>query len=215
MAQTVELQVESRTLLGKAAKRLRRADIIPANIYGHKKPSVAVQIESVPFDRVRREHARSVLSLRLPNGVTETALIRSIQRDPRTTFILHVDFERVSLSERVTMKLPLRFVGEAPGVKVQGGILLPLLDALEVECRASDIVEALDVDISGLEEIDSALHAGDIKLPRGYKLLTDAAESIVKIQAPRVEVAEVEAAPAAEAGQAAPAAGGESAPSKE
>jgi len=214
MAQTVELQVEPRTHLGKAAKHLRRADIIPANIYGHKKPSVAVQIEAIPFDRVRREHARSVLSLRLPDGVTETALIRFIQRDPRTTFILHVDFERVSLSERVTMKLPLRFVGEAPGVKMQGGILLPLLEALEVECRASDIVEALEVDITGLEEIDSALHAGDIKLPRGYKLLTDAAEPIVKIQAPRVEVAE-EAAPAAEAEQAAPAAEGEPAPSEE
>ncbi|HEY7417456.1 MAG TPA: hypothetical protein VH593_19890, partial [Ktedonobacteraceae bacterium] len=116
MAKTVELQVAPRTLLGKATKRLRRADIIPANIYGHKKASVAVQIEAVPFDRVRREHARSVLSLRLPDGAAETALIRSIQRDPRTTFILHVDFERVSLSERVTLKVPLHFVGEAPGV---------------------------------------------------------------------------------------------------
>jgi large subunit ribosomal protein L25 len=211
MAQTVELQVAPRTLLGKAAKRLRQADIIPANIYGHKEPSVAVQIEAIPFDRVRREHARSVLSLRLPNGVTETALIRSIQRDPRTTFILHVDFERVSLSERVAIKLPLHFVGEAPGVKMQGGILLPLLEALEVECRASDILESLDVDVSGLAEIDSSLHAGNIKLPRGYKLLTDAEEPIVKIQAPRVE----EAAPAAEAEQAAPAAEGESASSEE
>ncbi|HEY7417539.1 MAG TPA: hypothetical protein VH593_20315, partial [Ktedonobacteraceae bacterium] len=78
-------------------------------------------------------------------------------------------------------------------------------------CRASDIVESLDVDISDLTEIDSALHASDVKLPRNYKLLTDADESVVKIQAPRVEVEEVAPAAEAEKVATAPAAEGESA----
>lgn len=208
---TIELDVAPRMILGKASKRLRKANIIPANIYGHKKATVAVQVDAIAFDRVRRGHARSILSLRLPDAPTETALIRSIQRDPRTNFILHVDFERVSLSERITIKVPLHFVGEAPGVKIQGGVLLSLLEALEVECRADEIVESIDVDIDGLEDIGSTLRAEDVKLPRGYTLLTEASELIVKVQAPRV-VEEVPAAPAAEGeGEtaAAPAAEGE------
>jgi large subunit ribosomal protein L25 len=110
---------------------------------------------------------------------------------------LHIDFSRVSLKERITMKVPLRFVGEAPGVKFGGGVLLHLLDALEVECTASDIVDYIEVDISSLTEIDSILHAEDVRLPANFTLITDPNEGIAKVAATRAERAE-EAAEAAE-----------------
>jgi large subunit ribosomal protein L25 len=203
MAQEIELQISPRVVLGKATKRLRKQGIIPANIFGHKEESQAVQVEELAFEGLRRTNrTKSILTLRMPgNRRTQTALIRHIQRDPRSGKILHIDFYRVSLTERITIKVPLRFVGEAPGVKIEGGVLLHVLDALEVECAAQDIVQYLDVDISPLAEIDVAIHAGDIQLPANYTLITDPKEVVAKVAATRAEIAEeaVEAAASAEA----------------
>ena len=203
MAQQTELRVSPREVMGKATKRLRKSGIIPANISGHKEASQAVQVEALAFEALKRAHAAtSIITLRLPgSGRAQTVLVRRVQRDPRSGKILHIDFSRVSLTERITMKVPLHFVGEAPGVKDEGGVLLHLLDALEVECTASDIVDYIEVDISSLTEIDSILHAEDVRLPANYTLITDPNEGIAKVAATRAEKAEEaeEAAPAEEA----------------
>jgi large subunit ribosomal protein L25 len=205
MAQRTELEISRREVMGKAVKRLRKVGIIPANIFGHNEASMAVQVDAIAFERLRRSHgSRSVLTLRMPGAKsTETALIRHVQRDPRTDKVIHVDFFRVSLSERIKVKVPLRFTGEAPAVKTENGVLLHLLDFIEVECVARDIPEYLEVDVSGLDEIDAILHASDVKLPAKFTLLTDPEEGIVKVAASRAEVAE-EAAEAAAASEAAP-----------
>ncbi len=201
MAEQRELAVAPRTVMGKATKRLRKEGIIPANIYGHKEEPQAIQIEELAFDRLRREHgSRNIVALRLPDSSTpQTALIRKVQRDPRTGKILHIDFGRVSLTERVTGSVPLHFVGEAPGVKMESGVLLHLLEALQVECAASDIVEFIEVDISSLAHIDDALYARDVKLPANYTLITDPDEGIAKVAATRAERAEEVAEEAAQA----------------
>ncbi|GHO86795.1 50S ribosomal protein L25 [Dictyobacter formicarum] len=204
MAELTVLEVQPRTVMKKATRRLRRAGILPANIYGHKQEPMPIQLDAVIFDRLRRHHAvRNIISLRLPDAPEQTALIRHVQHAP-TGEVLHVDFTRVSLRERLEVKVPMHFVGVAPGVKIQGGMLLHLLDALAVECTALAIVESLDVDIASLTDIDSTLHAKDVKLPNGYKLVTDPDEPIVKVSAPRVEVPEV--VPAAEVAEEVPAA---------
>jgi large subunit ribosomal protein L25 len=199
MAETV-LEISPREVKGKATKRLRNAGIIPANISGHKEESQAVQVEALAFEALKRARgATSIITLRLSGSKrVQTALVRRVQRDPRSGKILHIDFSRVSLTERITMKVPLRFVGEAPGVKAEGGVLLHLLDALEVECTASDIVEFIEVDVSPLAEIDSMLHAEDVQLPANFTLITDPKEGIAKVAATRAEKAE-EAEAAAEA----------------
>ncbi len=198
MAQATELAVTPRTVVGKATKRLRKTGVIPANIYGHKEASIAVQIDAHTFDRLRREHGlRNIVSLRLPGEKgTQTVLVRNIQYDSISGKILHVDFSRVSMQERIEMKIPLHFIGEAPGVKLHGGVVLHLLEALPVECKASDIIDAIEVDLSPLTEIDSMVYARDVKLPAGYKLAVDADDPIVKVTPPRVELPEAEAATA-------------------
>lgn len=174
MANRVELEIAPRTVMGKAVKRLRKDGIIPANIFGHKQEPVAVQVKEAEYDHLRRSHGtRGILSLHMPDAAPETALIRHVQRDPRTGKILHIDFFRVSLSERIEVKIPLRFVGESPSVKNEGGVLLHLLDALEVECRAADIVEALEVDVSPITQIDGVIYAREVQLPPDYTLVTD------------------------------------------
>jgi large subunit ribosomal protein L25 len=207
MAQQTELEISRREVMGKAVKRLRKEGIIPANIFGHNEASMAIQIDAGAFERLRRSHSsRSVLTLRISGTMsTQTALIRHVQREPHTSKIIHVDFFRVSLSERIRVKVPLHFIGEAPAVKTENGVMLHLLDAIEIECVARDIPEYLEVDVSGLTEIDAILHASDVKLPANFTLITDPEEGIVKVAATRAEVAE-EAAEAAAASEAAPAA---------
>lgn len=206
MAQRTELAISHREVMGKATKRLRKAGIIPANIFGHKETPQAVQLEAIEFERLRRSHAATgIIALRLPDksGV-QTALIRHVQHDPRSGKVIHIDFFRVSMTERLNVKVPLHFVGEAPGVKVEGGVLLHLLDTLEVECRARDIPENIEIDVSSLADIDSILHAGEVKLPASITLVTDPNEGVVKVAASRLEKEIEEAAPEAAAPEAAP-----------
>src|SRR6266704_6201575 len=160
MAQQTELEIAPREVMGKATKRLRKAGIIPGNIFGHKEEPKAVQIDAVAFDRLRRSHAATgVITLRMPKiRRVQTALIRHVQHDPRSGKVVHVDFFRVSMNESVTVKVQLHFVGEASAVKDEGGVLLHLLDALEVECLARNIPEYIEVDVTPLTEIDSMLH---------------------------------------------------------
>lgn len=193
MATAVELVVNPRSVIGKATKQLRRAGLIPANISGHGEPPQAVQLEALAFENLRRNHhATGMISLQIEGAKrAQTALIRHVQRNPLSGAVQHIDFLRVSMRDRITVKVPLRLEGSAPGVKVEGGTLLHLLDALEVECAAGDIVEALEVDISSLEHLDDILHATDVTLPTNFTLVTDPAEPIVKIAPPRVEKAEV------------------------
>nr|BBH93853.1 50S ribosomal protein L25 [Thermogemmatispora argillosa] len=214
MAPMAELEVQRRQVLGKATRRLRRQGIIPANIFGHKEPPLAIQLEAAAFERFRRQHkAASLVTLRIPgDSFAETALVHSIQRDPCTGKILHVDFFRVSQEEEVEVKVPLHLVGEAPAVKESGGTLLRLLDALEVACRATEIPEAIEVDVSPLVEVEQIIHAGEIKLPPNVRLLTDPHEPVVKAEPPAVEVEEAaEAAPAAQPAASAQPQSGESA----
>ncbi len=208
MAKQAELVAEPREITGKATRKLRQTGKIPANIFGHNEQPLAVQIASSDFEMLRREHRTTgVISLKIAGKKAQTALIRHVQRNPLNGHIIHIDFFRVSLRERITAKVPLHFTGVAPGVKVEGGVLLHLLEALEVECEAGDLVEALEVDISELNQIDDLLHAKDVKLPANYTLITDPEEPVVKVTPPRAE--KVEEAPTAAATEApeAPAAG--------
>jgi len=196
MAEKIELAVSRREAIGKAAKRLRKAGIIPANIFGHHEPSLAIQLDAVAFDRVRRTHgARGIISLRVAGDrQLHTVLIRHVERDAISDKILHIDFFRVSMSERITVKAPLHLTGEAPAVKLENGVLLHLLDALEIECRASDIPENITVDVSSLAAIDDIIYAKDIQLPANFTLITAPDEPIAKVAATRAEIAEATAA---------------------
>ncbi len=205
MAEKVELIVTPRESSGKAAKRLRKDGILPANIYGHHENSQSIQIEVRDFERILRLHAATgLINLRQSSdGAIQTALIRHVQHDPRSGKPIHVDFFRVSMNERLNVKVTLHFVGEALGVKNEGGVLLHLLDTIEIEGMASDLPEFIEVDISPLTDIDSILHAGDVNLPDGFTLITDANEGVAKVAATRVEKADEDATAEAAAAETA------------
>ena len=188
MTQQRELEVTPRSIFGKETKKLRREGKIPGNISGHGQESVGIQFSGLAFEHLSQQHGSgSVVSLKglQPNG--ETVLVRHVHRNSVNGKILHVDFTRVGMNERIESRIPLHFVGDAPGVKLFGGVLLHLIEALPVQCNASDIVEGLDVDVSGLTEIDAILYARDTKLPANYTLTINPDEPIAKIAATRGE----------------------------
>jgi large subunit ribosomal protein L25 len=209
MAKPTELVISPREITGKATKQLRKAGIIPANVSGRGEEPQAVQVEAAAFEGLRRSHhATGMISLKFDDAKkNQTALIRYVQREPRSGKILHIDFFRVNLGDQITARVPLHFVETAPGVKIEGGSLLHLIEALEIGCAAGDIVDAIEVDVSSLEHIEDMLHAKDVKLPANYILLTDPEEPIVKVTPPRAEkgkaVAEAPAAAEAPAQEAA------------
>src|SRR5262249_27701509 len=134
----------------------------------------------------------------------ETVVVRHVEREPVTRAIQHVDFLHVELSQPIHARLPLHLIGEAPAVKLYGGVMLTLLDSIEVEAKPTDLPQALTLDIGGLEELKATLHVRDIQAPRNVKVLTDGDEPVVKIEPPRVVEVVPAPAPTEEAAPVAP-----------
>jgi large subunit ribosomal protein L25 len=215
----VELNVSPRPVLGKKVKRLRREGIIPANVYGHALDSVAIQVPRDELVRVIRTAGRNeIIYLRLDGEEPRPTFVRQVQRNPVTDAILHVDFYQISLLEKVRMEVPLALVGTAPAEQTYGGTLLHSLDSITVEGLPTDIPSAIEVDVSGLAEIDAAIHVGELSVAGEVTVLTDPEVVVAKIAPPHVEkeieeevVEEEEAAEAAAEAEAAPEEGAEEA----
>jgi large subunit ribosomal protein L25 len=203
MPERFTLAVQSRQVMGKHVRRLRADGITPANISGGERPSVAVQIPGEEMARLLKRHSASMLYLQIGGSKTqETAILGRIERDPVTTHILHVDFRRVKLNQPIHARVPVHLTGESPAVKIEGGVLLHLLDTVEIESLPANIPESVTLDISSLTELNSLLTVADVKLPTNVTLVSPETEPVVTIKPPRIEVPEVEA-PAAAEGEAA------------
>lgn len=184
----VELNVSPRPVLGKKVKRLRREGIIPANVYGRALDSVAIQVPRDDLVRVIRTAGRNeIVYLRLDGEEPRPTFVRQIQRNPVTDAILHVDFYQISLAEKVRIEVPLALMGTAPAEQTYGGTLLHSLDSITVEGLPTDIPSVIEVEVSGLEEIDAAIHVGELRVPDEVTVLTDPEVVVAKIAPPHVE----------------------------
>jgi large subunit ribosomal protein L25 len=198
--EAIELQASPRTVLGKKVRHLRRQGMIPANLFGHGVASQALQVEEKAFQRAFAQAGMNTLVSLKMEGAAEPkmVLIRSLQRNPLKKDLLHVDFYQVAMMEKLTAQVPLVFLGEAAGVAT-GGILLHNIDEVEIECLPGDLVRHIDVDISGLKEIDDTIYVKDLKVSAAIRIIRDPDEVVVKILPPaKAEVEEVvaEVAPA-------------------
>jgi large subunit ribosomal protein L25 len=214
----VQLSVAPREVLGKKVKRLRREGVIPANVYGFAQDSIAIQVPQDELVHVLRTAGRNdIVYLRLDGDEPRPTFIRQVQRNPVSDAIVHVDFYQISLKKKVRMDVGVTLVGTAPAEQTHGGTLLHSLDRISVEGLPMDIPSVIEVDVSGLTEIDQAIHVGELRVPEGIAVLTDGEQVVAKIAPPQVEkVEEEEAAEAVEGEEAAEAAAeGEAAPAAE
>jgi large subunit ribosomal protein L25 len=210
---------EKRQIIGKQVRTLRRQGIVPANIYGHHKESLALQVPRDTISALIRSAGSSAIVDVSVDGESKPrpALIKFVQRHAVTDEILHVDFYQVSMTEKMTLDVPLVMIGDAPAVKDYQGVLLQLVDNVSIRCLPTDLPQHLEVDINGLAELESSVHISDVQAPSGVEILNDPEQMVVRVETPRI-AAEIEAeeAAAAEAAAAeAEALEGEEAPAEE
>ncbi len=192
MAESVALVTQPRKGRGsQAARQLRRKGMIPAVIYGHKEETLCVELSLEEVESAIRRGVR-VVDLKA-NGKEEKALIRDVQWDHLGKELLHVDFARVAVDERIVVTVPLEIRGVAPGINA-GGTLDQPIHTLSVECLAISIPESIRVNVGELQ-IGSAIHVRDLVLPPGVKAMTDPDAIVVHVTTKAVEA---EAAPVVE-----------------
>jgi large subunit ribosomal protein L25 len=204
-----ELRVAPREVLGKKVKQLRREGVIPANIYGFAQDSIAIQVPKDDLVHILRAAGRNdIIYLRLDGDEPRPTFIRQVQRNPVSDAIVHVDFYQISLRKKVRMEVGVTLVGTAPAEQTHGGTLLHSLDRIAVEGLPMDIPSVIEVDVSGLTEIDQTIHVADLSVPEAVTVLSDSEQVVAKIAPPQVEKAEEEAAAEEVEGEAAEAAEG-------
>ncbi len=191
MAEAQKLPVRPRHLRGKRVGRLRRSGVLPAVVFGGRAESVAVETDQRPFELgYRRWGNTTLLSLDGLEGGEVSALIHGVSRDPRSGRILHVDFQRVSLTEKTHADVPLHFTGDSPAVRTLGAVLVHAMDHVRIEAFPQDMPHQIDVDQSGLEQVDDAIHVRDLVVdPSALRILDEPAELVVKVVPARVEEA--------------------------
>jgi large subunit ribosomal protein L25 len=195
--QTFVINGEIRVASGKGgARQVRAAGRTPAVLYGSGEPSLPISFDTREFDTVLRKHGGGtfILELKLAgrDGQDLKTIIKDVQRDPLTMRITHVDLQHVSLTQMVTVHVPIHLKGTAIGVK-EGGILEHFVRELEVECQAGQLPEVIEFDITPYTRGQS-LHVRELPAMEGVTVLTSGERVVFTIV---TKAAEVEA-PAAE-----------------
>lgn len=218
MSAPVSIKADKRQALGSRANdRLRKTGLVPAVIYGHKQDVLPLQINKKELVS-HINHGTHVFTLDIA-GATESALLKEVQYDAFGQDVLHVDFARVDLNERVTITVSIELKGDPKGEK-DGGVLQQILNELEIECVVTEIPDVITVDVSNLGK-DEQLHVSDIKLGGSITILTDADQVVAKVEevleqavTPEEGAAEPEVIGADKEDAAAPAAPAAKAPAK-
>ena len=194
----VVLKATKREVLGRKVGALRRAGKLPAVLYGHGIASTPIMLEAHEASLKLSHLTSSSLMMIDLDGKEYPALVREKQRDYLKNRLLHVDFQVISMTEKITTKVGIELTGTAPAVKAFSAVIVTVLNELEIECMPQDLPERVVIDISGLTEVGASIHVRDVVISDRVKILGDPAETIVVASATREEKAVAEEAPAEE-----------------
>ena len=183
-----ELVVEPRQVTGKKVAALRRAGILPGNLFGKGIESESIQLQTEVLQQtLKAAVANEVIDLKIGSGEVRPVVIYKIQRNPLNGSFLHADFYQVQLRERMRADVPLHFIGESDAVSTYNGVLLTTLEHVQVEALPLDLPSQIEVDVSVIKELEGAIHVGALVVPSGVTILTDPEVMVVKVASPRVE----------------------------
>jgi large subunit ribosomal protein L25 len=189
-----------------ASRRLRNSGKTPGIIYGSKNPAVAIELDhNALFHALRKEAFHSsILDLEI-DGKAQKVLLRDYQMHPFKPLVLHIDFQRVSATEKVHMRVPLHFINaeNSNAVKLQGAVVSHITTEIEVSCLPADLPEFIEVDLGGIEVGGHGIHAKDLTLPKGVSLVLHVEQenpTLANARIPTVKTADTDVAPTAAAG---------------
>ena len=166
-------------------------------VYGHNTPTVAIQVQEADIEHTLRSAGFThLIELAIANGSgsgKQMVIVREVQRHPIRRSLLHVDFYRVVMTEKLRLEVPVHLVGESPAVQ-EGATLVQNLNAIEIECLPADIPEAIQVDLSGLTLAAHSITVGDVAVPPRVQVITAPETVIVSVVAARAAEEEEAAA---------------------
>jgi len=203
----INLVSEPREITGRKVKKLRAQGIVPAHVFGHEIKSENISVDEKEFKTIYHKTGETgIINLKL--GTKDyPVLVKGLHLDPVTLKILHVDFYKVNLAEKVKVQVPVELIGESVAVETKLGLLLTPVSEIEVEALPADLPEKIEVNIESLKEVGDTITIGDLKVSDKIEILSDAelvlasiAEFITKEM--EEEEAAVEAAAAEEATEA-------------
>lgn len=178
--------------MGKKIKSLRKEGLLPAVVYGAGENSKPIALNLKEFEKVwSKAGESSIIELEIGND-KKNVLIADVQRDPLKDTPIHADFQAIRMDEKIETEVPINFTGEAPAVKNLGGILVKVLHELEIEALPADLPAVLEVDISGLSNLDDRFLVKDLNLPKGVRVLAGPEEVIALVEEPKAEEIPVE-----------------------
>lgn len=189
----INLDAQVRKITGRKTKKLRLEGLLPANVFGKKITSLALQLKLNDFKKAFTEAGEtSLLNLKIADekGKVEErpVLISNVQKNPVSDEVIHVDFHQVDLKEKVTAPIPVEITGEAPAEKQGIGTVVHYLNEIEVEALPTDLPEKFVVDVSNLTEVDQAIYVKDLEYEKEkVEIKIDLETILVKVEPPQKE----------------------------
>ncbi|HWE64066.1 MAG TPA: 50S ribosomal protein L25 [Chloroflexota bacterium] len=192
------VEVRPRSVLGKKVKTLRRKGILPANVYGHDRPSQALELDAHTFNLLQRHlPSNAIVDLVIDGARPRPAMIHRTQRDVRTGLPIHVEFFQINPRERLTASVPLVLVGESEAATRGDAVLLQEMHTLDVSSLLSDLPHAIEVHLDRLREPGDAILVQDLEFDRSrVETRANPEDRVVALTTPQIY--EEPAAPAAE-----------------
>ena len=181
--QELKIEAKKRDVLGKRNRFLRSQGITPAHLFGHSLESLSLQCDTDELKKiVARAGTTRLVSLKVAGEKElKSVFVREIQKDALGKHLLHVDFYQVRKGEKMTMDVPIVLVGEAPAMKGKGRMLARAITILSIECLPEKVPPQIEVDISGLLELEQAIHVKDIILDPDITVHVDPEQLVVKV----------------------------------
>lgn len=185
MTERIQLKTESRNDKTNV-KQLRKHGKLPAVLYGHGLKNQNLTVDAIEFEKTFKKVGEStIINLVTQDGSVHPVLIHDVQYHYLTNRPTHVDFYEVSMTEKLKASVALEFFGESKAVKELGGVLVRVINEVEVECLPDDLPHSIPVDISPLNTFGDSILVKDLKIPERVKLLTALGEVVAKVQPPR------------------------------
>ena len=190
----LKIQASVREITGKKVKKYRKEGKIPAILYGRGVKNINLWVDLNEFKKAFHQAGENtIIDLVIDNGKNIPVLIHEVQYDHLSDDLAHADFFQVRMDEKIETEVPLEFIGEAPAVKEQGGVLVVNINEVPVRCLPSDIPGKFKLDLSGLKTFEDRILVGDIEVdPRKVEILMEKDNIIALVSPPRSE-AELEA----------------------
>ncbi|MDO8624073.1 MAG: 50S ribosomal protein L25 [bacterium] len=175
------LKVKKRLKTGKGLRALRRAGDVPAVVYGAHTKSTPIVLSERDFEKIFKEAGEATIVSLVGLGEDLPTLIHDVDLDPLTDKPRHVDFYAVTKGQKVEVKIPIEFIGEAPAAKA-GANVVKILHEIEIEADPMDLPKEFVADLSVLVNIGDQIHVRDLQIPPGIELKTSADEVIALVQ---------------------------------